>query len=252
MPTYSHSKLEVFQQCPLKFKLKYLDRLETDVENIELFLGNRLHEALEMLYRDLWDGRLLQLDDLINFYEDIWEGEWHGNIRIVRSGGTVSDYFDYGLDCISNYYRENHPFNQSRTMSLEESVEFNLDWAGQRRFQGRVDRISSRRDGIYEIHDYKTGRKIPDQAELMDDRQLTLYQVAVQEMHPKAAQVELVWHFLSRGVSFRLRRTQSDLLHVLQDTNRLVDRIECEERFPANTGPLCDWCEFRNICPAWR
>jgi hypothetical protein len=39
MKLYSHSRLSCYEQCPYKFKLKYLDKVETDVEqSVEAFL----------------------------------------------------------------------------------------------------------------------------------------------------------------------------------------------------------------------
>ena len=230
--------------------MKYLDRVETGIESIEAFLGKRVHEALELLYRDLWDERLHELDDLLDFYEERWEGGWHSGVLIARPVKRASEYFDDGVDCIRNYYRENYPFDQNRTIFLEELVEFELDRSGRRVFRGYIDRVASRPDGTCEIHDYKTGKRVPDQSELEDDRQLTLYQVAVQNMHPEARRVELVRHYLSRGVSFRLRRTESDLRRIVQETKRFIRDIETTTRFPA-VKRLCDWCEFRAICPAW-
>jgi len=50
MTVYSHSRLSCFEQCPQKYKLQYIDRMETEVEeNIEAFLGSRVHDTLEKL-----------------------------------------------------------------------------------------------------------------------------------------------------------------------------------------------------------
>jgi putative RecB family exonuclease len=50
MTVYSHSRLSCFEQCPQKFKLQYIDKVETDVEeSVEAFLGSRTHETLEKL-----------------------------------------------------------------------------------------------------------------------------------------------------------------------------------------------------------
>src|ERR1035438_3148133 len=124
MHSYSHSQLSTFRQCPLKFKLKYIDGVESGVESINLFVGNRVHEALELLYGDLLGGKLNGFDDLVDFYEHRWNAEWHSGVLTVRTGRI--DYFDYGVECIRNYFRENYPFNQSLTMSIEEWVEFDL------------------------------------------------------------------------------------------------------------------------------
>ena len=50
MTLYSHSRLSTFENCPLKFKYTYIDKIETGIEeSIEAFLGSRVHEALEKL-----------------------------------------------------------------------------------------------------------------------------------------------------------------------------------------------------------
>lgn len=50
MTVYSHTQLKTFEQCPLKYRFKHLDGIETVVESIETFLGKRVHEALKCLY----------------------------------------------------------------------------------------------------------------------------------------------------------------------------------------------------------
>ena len=46
---YSHSRLETFEQCPQKYKFRYIDNIRTETEGIEAFVGKRVHEALEKL-----------------------------------------------------------------------------------------------------------------------------------------------------------------------------------------------------------
>ncbi len=71
MTIYSHSRLSCFEQCPNKFKLKYIDRVESDIEqSVEAFLGSRVHETLEKLYRDLDYHKLNSLDDLLVFLHE--------------------------------------------------------------------------------------------------------------------------------------------------------------------------------------
>ena len=42
---FSHSRLSNFENCPLKFKYRYVLKIETDVEGIEGFMGKRAHEV---------------------------------------------------------------------------------------------------------------------------------------------------------------------------------------------------------------
>ena len=53
MAVYSHSRLECYENCPLQYKLRYLDRIKAERDSIEAFLGSRFHEVMEKLYADL-------------------------------------------------------------------------------------------------------------------------------------------------------------------------------------------------------
>ncbi|PJD01349.1 hypothetical protein COU38_01430, partial [Candidatus Micrarchaeota archaeon CG10_big_fil_rev_8_21_14_0_10_54_18] len=71
---YSHSRLECYQNCPHKFKLHYLDNVRVEgFETIEAFMGKRVHEALEHLYKVRMLTRVLPLEELIAFYEKEWD-----------------------------------------------------------------------------------------------------------------------------------------------------------------------------------
>ena len=46
MTIYSHSRLSTFEQCPKKFKYKYLDKLKPEIEKtIETHLGSAVHKT---------------------------------------------------------------------------------------------------------------------------------------------------------------------------------------------------------------
>ena len=113
---YSHSRLAIFTQCHLIYRFRYLDDVPTQRESIGAFIGKRVHNAVEKLYRDLWFGRLNQVAELKDFYASSWEEEWHQNVRVARTSETVADYFAYGLECIDNFYRETYPFKQGRAL----------------------------------------------------------------------------------------------------------------------------------------
>lgn len=70
MPVYSNSKLSTYENCPQQYKLTYIDRVEVHEgeEGIEAFLGNRVHETLEKLYKDLILTKLNTLSELTQYY----------------------------------------------------------------------------------------------------------------------------------------------------------------------------------------
>ena len=163
MPTvYSHSRISTYENCPLKYKYTYIDRLDRDRRNsIEAFMGGLVHETMEKLYRDLNHTKLDPLEELLGFYRTRWEQDWTDDTIIVRKEYTAAHYQGIGERCISDYYRHYHPFNQTRTLGVEREVKVSLP--RDHRLRGYMDRLAQHPDGVYEIHDYKTSSRLPGQ-----------------------------------------------------------------------------------------
>ncbi len=252
MLLYSHSKLETFEKCALRYRFKYIDRIEKpDVQGVEAFLGKRVHEALQKLYEDLRRGQAHSLDGILEFYREKWRRQWAPGVKIVRRGTTERDYMLYGEICLTNYYRRYTPFAHSETLALEEHFQFPLDGKGRYAMQGYIDRVARRADGTYEIHDYKTSRRQPTQYAVDCDRQLGLYQIALQTGRPEAQRVELFWHYLGQDQTLQSTRQPKQLAQLCETTTRLIEHIEREKRFEPHKSPLCDWCEYKPECPVW-
>lgn len=253
MPLYSHSRLQTFEDCPQKYKFKYIDKIEKpEEESIEAFVGSRVHDVLEKLYKDLQRCKLDSLDDLLAYYGEVWKKEWEPAIKIVNKNLTAENYFDYGAKCLRNYYERYKTFDQSQTLETEARIVFPLDDRGDYKIQGYIDRVARQPDGTWEIHDYKTGSHLPAQAELDSDRQLALYQIGLRTRWPEATRVELVWHYVGFDTTLRSRRTAEDLKAVAAETIGVIKQIEQEKEFAPRQSKLCDWCEYRAACPLWK
>jgi putative RecB family exonuclease len=233
----------------LQYRFRYVDEIESEIENVEAFMGNRVHEALEKLYRDLKLSKWNSLEDLLEFYNDRWERHWKDDIKVVRRDFTPENYRDTGARCISEYYNRYQPFDDARTIGLEQKVF--VDIAGYK-LKSVIDRLAHREDGYYEIHDYKTSQYIPPIKFLEKNRQLALYQVGVEELWGDSKRVDLIWHYLVHGKEVRFRKTEEDIQRLKAEIVSLIKRIEKatdELRFPSRESPLCDWCEFQELCP---
>ena len=72
MATYSHSRISTFEQCSLKYKYRYIDKVETEiVRTIETFMGDLVHQTLEKLYKDLKFQKVNTVDELVDFYNNL-------------------------------------------------------------------------------------------------------------------------------------------------------------------------------------
>jgi putative RecB family exonuclease len=252
MTVYSHSRLSCYEQCPQKFKLQYIDKVETEVEeSIEAFLGSRVHETLEKLYKDLKFHKKNSLEDLISYFHKIWDDNWNDSIIIVKEEYGPDNYQAMAEKFITDYYNRYKPFDQGKTIALEQHILVNLDDSGDYKLQGCIDRLSEASDGFYEIHDYKTNSRLPLNDYIRSDRQLALYMIGVKSNYPDVKDVRLIWHFLAFDKEVDSTRSDKDLESLKKDTIELIDKIEGEEKFEASPSLICDWCEFKGVCRQW-
>ncbi len=249
MPAYSHSQLSTYETCPHQYKLSYIDKIRVETEGIEAFMGSRVHEALEKLYRDLKVTKLNSLDEIVSFYHQCWEKNWNGSVQIIRKGYNAEDYRGLGAKCVTDYYKRYHPFDQGKSLGLEENVFFPLEEERGYWIRGVIDRLTLVEDSILEIHDYKTSGRLPAEEEIDSDRQLGLYQMGVEGRWKNIQEVRLIWHYLSFDTEIRSSRTPEDLRQLRRKVLELIQKIEGDMQFLPKEGPLCNWCDYHGLCP---
>lgn len=255
MPVYSHSRLDTFRQCPRKFYYKYIAKvpLEDEPEQIAPFLGSRVHDALEHLYRQAGNGQTLSLSKLTAYYHQAWADNWTKNI-VILDGLKPAQHRAIGEQCLRDYYARHQPFNQARTVALERLVTFPLDTAGRYKMRGFIDRLACTTDGIWQIHDYKTNRNLPTQQDKDADPQLAYYEIGLRRMWKNVERVELVWHFLRFDQTIVSTRSKDQLGELRTKTIGTIQDIEKRDRtekaFPTRESGLCPYCEYQAICPA--
>jgi putative RecB family exonuclease len=248
MPTYSHSQLSTYENCPHRYKLAYIDKIEVETEGIEAFTGSRVHDALEKVYRDLKVAKLITLEELLSFYHQDWEKNWNEMIRIVRKDYSAEDYRRLGEKCITDYYKRYYPFDQGKTLGLEEYMIFPLEEEKDYWIRGYIDRVTLVDSSILEIHDYKTSNRLPTKEDVNLDRQLAFYQMGVAEKWQGIQEVRLIWHYLTFDTEIHSSRTPDQLHHLRKATLELIQRIETDRQFIPKEGPLCDWCDYQGYC----
>lgn len=249
MPVYSHSQLATYETCPQKYKLSYIDKIEVETEGIEAFMGSRVHETLEKLYRDLKVTKLNTLEELLDFYHQSWEKNWNDLIQIVRKDYSAEDYRHLGEKCVTDYYKRYYPFDHGKTLGLEEYIYFPFEEEKGYWIRGYIDRLTLVDSSILEIHDYKTSNRLPNQEDIHSDRQLALYQMGVAEKWQGIQEVRLIWHYLTFDTEIHSSRTPDELHQLRQATLELIQKIEADRQFLSKEGPLCDWCDYQGFCP---
>lgn len=251
---FSFSRVNSFENCRLQYKYKYIDKVKSEVETIEAFLGNQVHETLKEFY-DLVKNRVIKPKGwLISKYEELWKKNYHEGIKIVRNEYSPEDYYEKGKQCLLDYYEEFKNFDQTKVVKTEEPIYFRLQHEEKEYpFFGILDRLDwNDKEKIFEIHDYKTSSTLMTQEEAEKDLQLPLYQLALQSKWPEAEKAKLVWHYLLFNKHVQAYKTPEQLEHIQKEMIEKIKQIESCQEFPPHKSALCDWCDYQDICPLWK
>ena len=249
---YSHSKLSAFEQCPQKYKFRYIDKLKPLIEKtIEAHLGTAVHDTLEWIYNSIKENPnfVPTIEQIITYYADKWQETYSDDILIVKKELSSKDYFNKGVEFLTNYYTKHYPFKDG-TIECEKRITIELN--NEIKLQGYIDRlVFNQKTGTYEIHDYKTANTLPSQEKIDSDRQLALYSIAIKEIYGQDKEIVLIWHYLAHNQKIISKRTNEQLENLKQEILELIKTIEETKIFPYNKSVLCEWCEYKGYCPAW-
>ena len=223
MPSFSHSKIGTFENCKLQFRYRYIDRIKVDVEDtIETYLGSRVHETLEKLYRDLRFEKDISIDGLLDYFNKKWKENWKDSIKIVSQEYSEENYRKMGERYIRDYFNHYRPFDQGKVLGLETQDFLTLDDHGRYSYHIRIDRLMDMGRGLYEVHDYKTNNTLPAQEDLDNDRQLAMYALWVKKHFKDFKKVRLVWHFVAFDKEMESFRTEKQLEDLRQFCPKFV------------------------------
>ena len=249
---FSPSKLDVYKNCARRYQYRYVDRIARRRKTPETVVGVAVHAAFEELYQWVSGGKSPSLAEVQAVYAKNLDEEWDETVAIKDPRFTKEDWKKVGGGCVELYYNAHAPFDEDRTIAVEKRVGFPLTVEGREyRIEGFVDRLSLAPDGAFEIHDYKTAKSLPSQEHADADWQLALYELAVRREWPDAPAVRLKWHYVRHGKTLTSVRDAAARERLLAAVAETVSAIKRDHEFAPNPGPLCDWCEYRDLCPVF-
>jgi putative RecB family exonuclease len=246
MRWYSHSGLSAFEQCPHRYRLRYIDRVEVDVgESIACLRGSAAHFGVEMLYQELLAGRMPDLDVLLDATRKWWAEHYHDKVILPDGAGTPESYLEEALQCVRTYYDGHYPFDADETLAMEKKVFAPMN--SRYGILGYIDRLVQR-DGKIEVHDFKTSSRPGRHQSIFENRQLALYAMGVMHERPQTPPVKLVWHYLPKGESRTAVHNAGEYEMLRLNVLNLITAIESCTGFAKRVTPLCNWCDYIEVC----
>jgi putative RecB family exonuclease len=242
----SYSSVETYQNCPLKYKFREIDKIK-EPKSKEAVFGTLIHSVMKYIHTP----SLLapNVEQALDYFAKSWNSEVYENEMEERAA------FTQGVTMIQNYLSHNKPTDYT-IVDLESrfAIEIGDDKTGKHIVSGIIDRIDKTEDG-YEIIDYKTTRKMPSQDKVDNDIQLSIYCKAFLNRYPKEIdrldKITVSLYYLKHGVKLSSQRTIEQLATLEKTFLDVIKLIE-EEKFDPILSPLCDWCGYQKICPLWK
>jgi CRISPR/Cas system-associated exonuclease Cas4 (RecB family) len=254
MVEYSYSKIIVFQQCPLKFFLKYLKKPRIKVmEGIECFTGRMVHQALKEFFKQEKNGKIFLMNDFLKFFNCLWTENFYNNKIMLKPGQKEKKFKKIGEKCLKNFYNSIKSSN-SITLGFEEKFKIVLNKKKNFFLIGVIDRIAKNKEGLIEVHEYKTTlNKNSIQETIKKSNQLALYSLGIQKKFSniKPENILLAWNFLFYNKTIKTRKTLQELKELKKKTIQQIQLIEKAKKhsfFPAKKSNYCNWCEYFKYC----
>ncbi|MCK4889052.1 MAG: PD-(D/E)XK nuclease family protein, partial [Candidatus Aminicenantes bacterium] len=205
MAGYSYSSISSFDNCPKSFEFRYIKKIPEAFQSIEAFMGSTVHSVLEMIYRNRELGPGTDELELPGIFRKIWDSTYNEKIRIIKNENDINHYIDLGIRLLSGYYSNSFLNDLSKTISLEQKFEVQLN--GKITLRGIIDRLSRTKEGILRVTDFKTGSASGP----LENLQLPSYAVHVFETNNEEEIVKII---LEKGA---LQLTQAQRKKLLKD-----------------------------------
>ncbi|MBI2682579.1 MAG: ATP-dependent helicase [Acidobacteriales bacterium] len=232
----SAKAVEMYTTCPQQFLLSRAWNLP-DEPGPAVHFGNVIHELLRDYYRRRAEDVAMTLDEMReafrsrlrakpiqnDFQRELFEKEGLGQIELFYRAASVPPYPDV----------------------ITTEKDFN-ETIGGVPIRGRIDRMDRASDGSVSVVDYKTGRPKSEEY-AKESLQLGIYGMVAEALGHRTG--ALVIHNTKDGSLAMADLSPKRKEKTLRAIKKVKEGIE-DRRFAPKTGRHCQWCGYRDICPA--
>lgn len=233
----SASSVKTYEQCPRKYYYNYIDK-QKKKSWPHFDLGNLCHKTLE-LFHEIYMKEGLKHKTLAKLmghcFEQARKDFPYMNVEMVQEA----------KDMLAAYLKKVKTVGMPDVRGVEQS--FNVMLRDDVLVRGFLDRVDIMNDGRFHIVDYKTTKN----EKYLDPFQLTIYGIWLKEEYPHVEEFKGSYVLLrkdSKPLSYEFN--MEDVEKAKKELIAYAEKIGNENAWTPVPSKLCDWCDFKEICPA--
>lgn len=263
LPIYSHSGIEQYLNCPYAFNLKYNEDKKTDDTTLALELGSLLHKILEIKGHWIHLGVDIDYDMLYNTIEVGYEEKDEKTQEKLRGIKALKrSYFDdwYAKDNASGMTYEDkiklfkatvlkNEMANSKWRPVYFELPFEFVWNNRCIIHGFIDRVDIK-DGEFRVIDYKTSKKVFEDAKVKTSQQFGIYACAILNQFGKLP-IEYQYDFilLNQTQKAMSKGWEKRFIKKMEKALDAIDKSNETKLFNPKPTPLCHWCNYCSTNP---
>lgn len=220
---YSHTKISIYELCPLKFALQYISKSIPWAENATFERGNYFHWRMKHYPKNPYFGFQFADKDTVAEYDKHFDELIQTPFHQALLEYKIATEYEFYLD--ENF----HPVkNKKDAMIL-----------------GTIDYIGRKSKETLSIVDYKTGSHDGD------DFQLQLYAVWALAASKSTQMVDCMFAYLDQNNFTRQIYARKHEDRLKEKIINKINQIEADTEFCANVGDHCAKCTGLEICKSF-
>lgn len=242
----SPSRVSEFENCPQLYKYRVIDQLPQP-PSLDAERGTLVHTILQDLFDNPSQERTPE--SAFKLLPSRWSAQVAQKPELQAMVTNEKEWFDRVIALLENYFSLEDPATFEPTYR---ELHLENDLSSEIYLHGYVDRLDVAPTGEVRIVDYKTGKSPKPGWEQKALFQLRVYALLYFKTHnvlPRLLQL------IYLGDSKIVKSTP--MLTDLAATEKVLERVAKDilasvekDYWPPKPSKLCDWCYFKNICPA--
>lgn len=246
----SPSRLKDFANCPLKFRLRTIDRIPEPPAPAAL-RGTIVHAVLEHMFdsepakrteKSVQEALIPTWESHIQAHSDV--------LDMFANEAEITDFLESARPLLHAYFSLENPQNlepEGREKYVRTQTPSGIS------LHGFIDRLDRAPNGAVRIIDYKTGKSPSMRFQEEYLFQMKFYAAMLyysEGILPMRTQLL----FLKDARTLTYDPHNDDVRSLTAEIENYWAKIkQCIDMgsFEPRTNKLCDWCSFQNLCPAY-